>query len=87
MRESAIQKKILGYLNSLEECWNVKTIATNKPGTPDILCCYQGQFIAIEVKAKDGKVSALQKFQIKQLKKAGAITIIAYSLQDIKDIL
>lgn len=85
MKESVVQSKILAYLHTLPGCWTVKTIATNKPGTPDILCCYKGHFIAIEVKAPKGVVSKLQKYQIKKLKEAGATAIVAYSVQDVKD--
>ena len=67
MSESKLQKQIIDDLPG----WNVKTIATNKRGTPDLLCCIPmskkqikklfkkqkkiGVFVALEVKNPNGK--------------------------------
>jgi len=42
---------VLDYLKSLPFCKAIKTITNNQKGVSDILCCLQGTFIAIEVKA------------------------------------
>lgn len=39
-------------------------------GIPDLIVCYKGNFIAIEVKAEKGIVSELQKSHIRQIQKA-----------------
>jgi hypothetical protein len=44
-------------------------------GTPDILCCIQGRFVAIEIKSKGGKLSALQKVKLQKIIDAGGIGI------------
>jgi len=86
--EQALQKKILNYLDSIG-CWTVKTITTNKNGTPDIVACYQGRFVAIEVKApgKLRTVSKLQQYQIDRINEAGGLAFAADSLETVKDII
>jgi Holliday junction resolvase len=59
-----LQSKILKYLEGLDHCWAVKVISSNKRGCPDILCCYRGMFLAIEVKEGSGRATAIQKAQL-----------------------
>ena len=42
-------------------------------GVPDLLCCIDGQFIALEVKAEGGKTTALQDVQIERIHDAGGV--------------
>lgn len=88
MKEQAVQKKIIKYLESLG-AWTVKTITTNKRGTPDVLACLDGRFIAIEVKApgKMSTVSELQQFQLDKISATGGIAIAADSLEKVKEII
>jgi len=83
MLESAIQKKISDYLGALPECWTCKVMASNKRGTPDILCVINGRFVAIEVKRPGGKPSKLQLAQLKRIEAAGGIAFIAESVDDV----
>lgn len=86
--EQAIQKKIIDYLESLG-AWTVKTIQTNKRGTPDILACLNGQFIAVEVKKK-GKLSTvtpIQQHQLTQIQLAMGVSILTDDLEQFKEIL
>ena len=86
--EQAVQKKIINYLESLG-AWTVKTIQTNKRGTPDILACLNGQFIAVEVKKK-GKlstVSMIQQHQLTQIQLAMGVSILTDDLEQFKEIL
>lgn len=86
-KESAIQHKIIKYLNSLEDCKAVKYQGGyySKNGTPDILCCYQGHFIAFEVKTEKGKATKLQQIEIEGWQKSGASALIVRSLDDVKN--
>lgn len=86
--EQAIQKKIINYLESLG-AWTVKTVQTNKRGTPDILACLNGQFIAVEVKKK-GKLSTvtpIQQHQLTQIQLASGVAILSDDLEQFKIIL
>lgn len=67
------------YLNSIG-AYVYKTMGGlfTKSGIADLLVCYKGYFIAIELKAKDGKPSALQIYNKKLVERAGGISIILY---------
>ena len=49
-----------------------------KKGIPDLLACVNGHFVAIEVKAQNGKPSELQVYNIKKIREAGGVGIILY---------
>jgi len=86
MLESQIQKRILDHLNRLDECWVVKVMTCNKNGTPDILVCYQGRFIAIEVKTDTGKTSPIQDYQLAKIAASGGSAYVVRSLEEAKEI-
>lgn len=52
--------------------------AYSQSGTPDLLVCLNGWFVAIEVKADKGKPSALQLHNLKKIDDAGGFAILAY---------
>lgn len=45
-------------------------------GVPDIICCYQKRFIAIECKAGKGKTTALQEKNIAQIIAQGGLAMV-----------
>lgn len=60
--------------------------STMRRGTPDILCCYLGRFVAIEVKAPKGRLSEVQKEILKEIVECGqGIAFMARSVQDVID--
>lgn len=73
--ETAIKK----YLDA-QGCWYVKFFANSftKKGIPDLLCCINGHFVAIEVKAANGKPSELQEWNVKKIKEAKGIAMVLY---------
>jgi archaeal holliday junction resolvase (hjc) len=85
MKEQDIQRKIIKYLESVG-AYVVKVVASNKSGTPDILACYRGIFLAVEVKRPETKtnVSELQEYNIKKIKEAGGIAIVSWDLDAVK---
>jgi hypothetical protein len=50
--------------------------AFGKSGCPDHLMCWQGIFIAIEVKSLEGSVSALQRIALKEIQAAGGVAAV-----------
>lgn len=80
MKEKEFQRKVIKYLNSLPNTWFFKVWGGGyqKAGIPDLICCMSGIFVAIELKADDGKPTALQKFNINKINAAGGIGIILY---------
>lgn len=85
MKEQDIQRKIIKYLEGVG-AYVVKVVASNKSGTPDILACYRGIFLAVEVKRPETKtnVSELQEYNIKKIKEAGGVAIVSWDLDAVK---
>ena len=79
-REKQFENKIKEYLKS-QGCYFIKYWGGGeftKAGVPDILCCCDGFFIGIEVKAEKGKPSALQIHNLEQIGKAGGFGLLVY---------
>ncbi len=86
MKESQIQNKIIKYLNGIG-AYSIKTIVTNRNGCPDIICCFKGRYVALEVKAEKGIVSKLQEHNIKLIKNSGGVAAIVRSVEDVQEII
>ena len=70
MSESQYQRKLIKQLEA-DGFYVLKLISTNKAGIPDLLALKPDDVKFIEVKGKLTKVSELQKYRIKELKKLG----------------
>ena len=83
--EQAIQSDILKYLKSVG-AYTIKVAAATKSGVPDIICCYKGRFIAIEVKRPETKtnVSPLQVANITMIINAQGRALIAWDKEMVK---
>ena len=83
--EQAIQSDILKYLKSVG-AYTIKVSAATKVGIPDIICCYKGRFIAIEVKRPEAKtnVSPLQVANITMIINAQGEAIVAWDKEMVK---
>ena len=77
--EKTFENKIKAYLKSIG-AYFIKTHGDrfSKVGTPDILACVNGHFVAVEVKAENGKPSELQLYHIEQINQAGGYGVILY---------
>lgn len=88
--EKNFENRLKKFLED-ESCWFVKFFANafTKTGVPDILCCCNGYFVGIEVKAPTGKPSALQKWNIKKINESGGIGIVLYpdQFRDFKELI
>ena len=78
MRESRFQNKIISKLKKLDNCWYVKVWGGGfqRSGIPDILICYKGHFVAIELKNETGEASELQKYNINKINDAKGIALV-----------
>lgn len=76
-QEKNFENKIKKFLES-KGCYFVKQFgcAFTKAGIPDLLCCVNGKFVAIEVKAENGTTSYLQDHNIAKIKEAGGIAVV-----------
>ena len=77
--EKNFENRLKKFLED-EGCWFVKFFANayTKKGIPDILCCCNGHFIGIEVKAPNGKPSELQKWNIEKIYDSCGIGVVLY---------
>ena len=56
-------------------------------GLPDIICCYCGRFIGLEVKTPSGKLTKLQEITITKIKAAKGKAYKVTSVKDVQSIL
>lgn len=74
MREQQIQSKRIKELEA-EGYYVIKLIKTNKNGIPDLIAIPPGADILFsEIKTKNGKLSKLQQYRLKELESHGCRT-------------
>ena len=84
--ETKIQRQVQDYLKSIGAYrFKVHGSIYMRAGIPDIICCYKGRFIGIETKDGDNTASELQLAHGRQIKKAGGLFTVAYSVEDVKE--
>jgi len=88
VNEQAYQKKITTYLES-KGAYVVKVVAASKKGVPDVLACYKGHFIAIEVKTPLTRhnTTKLQDYNLARVREADGYAIVAVDVDDVQDII
>lgn len=53
-------------------------------GCSDILCCWRGRFVAIEVKRPGNKPTLDQESFLQTVERSGGLAIVAYSVDDVE---
>lgn len=79
-KEKYYENKVKEYIKS-RGGWFIKYWgggSFTRPGVPDLLCCYKGRFIAIEMKNKGGRISPAQREEMAQIERAGGIGMFLY---------
>lgn len=88
--EKLFEKKITKLLTD-RGAWVLKTWSNGvqRAGVPDLIVCYKGYFLGLEIKARGGKISELQTWNIEGIRKAGGISRVLYpdDLNDFIDFL
>ena len=82
--EAALTRAIRGLLNSLG-VWHWKNHGgpMGAKGVSDILGCYMGRMLAVEIKSPNGKLSEDQQRFIDNVNAAGGIGFVARSVDDV----
>lgn len=81
--ETALTERIKKALIA-RGAWLVKFHGTNYSGAgiPDLLVCYRGHFVAIEVKLPGGDATKLQAAVLRQIGRAGGVSTVATSKEE-----
>lgn len=88
MKEGTLVSKIKKYLiKNGAYCENIWGGGFQAAGIPDIIACYKGVFLGIEIKLDYNKPSEIQKAKLKLINNAGGIGIVAYSIDDVTEVL
>lgn len=78
-QEKNFENKVKKFLDE-QGAWYVKFFANayTRSGIPDLLCCVNGYFVAIEVKAQNGHATALQVHHCTEIRISGGFAFILY---------
>lgn len=79
MKESVLVKNILDLIRDrggyAENIWGG---GFQSAGIPDILACYKGVFLGIEVKVGKNKPSALQQAKVNLINQSGGLAVVTW---------
>ena len=88
--EGAVKVKIKRYLQELGAYFFMPVQSGFGESTLDILACYRGRFLGIEVKRGDGvsnPPTPRQIFVMERIVAAGGCSFVARSVKDVEDML
>ena len=86
-RENKLQAYVMKRLKNLAGVKPINISDRFNAGISDVLVCYDGKFIAIELKVGDNTPTALQLDFLNDIENAGGITGVAYNWRQVKEIL
>lgn len=79
MKESVLVTKMIELIRERGGyCENIWGGGFQSAGIPDILACYRGVFLGIEVKVGKNKPSALQKAKVNMINQAGGLAVVTW---------
>jgi len=89
MLEKDIVSAILRYLRGLPQCFCFKEHggAYGTAGLPDIICCYRGRFLGLEVKQPGGKPTKLQEATLERIRAALGRAHMVTGVAEVRDII
>lgn len=91
--ETIFKEKVLNYFKTIPNLWVLKVYgnAIQSGGIPDLLICYKGRFIALELKDPNEKntygATGRQLIHIKKIKQCGGLAYVVDSMEEIKQII
>jgi len=88
MKEAGLQKRILEYLRAAG-CYVFKPVGSmgQQRGTPDLLICNRGLFIAAEIKIRGNEPDAMQFHEMEKIKRAGGTAEVVHRLEEMERII
>lgn len=84
-QERQLQNRIIEYLKG-SGCYVFKAVGSpaQTRGTPDLLICHRGRFLAAEVKLRGNDPTALQEYEMEKIRRAGGVAELVYRLEDMQ---
>lgn len=84
MKESALQRQIIAYLRE-RGAYVFKVVGSpyQQRGTPDLLVCWRGRFIGIELKVPGQEATPMQYHEIYKIEEAGGCGAVVWSMEDV----
>lgn len=84
-KEGSLQERIQQFIERQGGyCFKNHGDMTTEPGRPDIVCCYKGLFVGIEVKVDDNEPSRQQGIHCRNIWKSKGIAFITWDLETVK---
>lgn len=78
-KESRLKVHMLSFLARLPNSWFTKVQQVTINGTPDIIGCIHGVFIALELKSSSkADLTPLQEFNMNKIDKADGVAIVVH---------
>lgn len=71
MLGAILSAKVINYVETKYSGYVVNIIASGKSGTPDLICCIKGIFVAFEIKGTSDTEKNLQSMKINKVIDAG----------------
>ena len=89
MLEKDIVAQIMRFLKTVPHCFAWKTHGSmyGTAGLPDVVCCYHGLFVGLEVKTPKGKLTKLQETTLQRIQAAKGQAFKVTSVEEVKKIL
>ena len=81
MTEAALRQRIVTALRA-EGCYVLTTTGVVAAGTPDLLVCREGRFIALEIKVPGNYATARQRHELLVVRRAGGRAEVVKSVAE-----
>lgn len=85
-QERNIQATVLRFLRAVSGCAVRKLHVTQfgTAGDPDLYGCYRGRMFVVELKQEGKQPTPLQSIRLQEWQRAGAVTIVAHSIEELR---
>jgi hypothetical protein len=86
--ETALRRRICAMITQeFPEAWWYHSAFPLRSGVPDLLICYRGRFVALEVKTLTGDIKPLQRHTIDEIRRCGGIGEFVRSVEEARKVL
>lgn len=84
--ESQLQRDAEEYLDQIGVWWkHDRDSRKERPGIPDLIICQEGEFVGVELKSREGKVTKEQRDEMAVIRKNGGRTWVARSMDEFRE--